>query len=261
MALLRLTDVSVDFTIYQGASRSLRSSLLRVARTGGVISHDTHHRTTVRALENISLTLQDGDRLGLIGGNGAGKTTMLRTLAGVYEPTRGDLRIEGNVTPLFDISLGLDPDATGWENIWIRAAYLGLDRAEIERQLEEIAAFTELGEYLDLPVRTYSSGMLLRLAFGVSTAIRSDILLLDEWIAVGDIGFLEKAQRRAARFVETTNILVVASHSEDIIRRLCNKVLWLAKGRVRAFGDVEEIVTAYKEHLLFPELEGEAGAA
>lgn len=249
MALIQVENVSVDFTIYQGTGRSLRTSLLH-AGTGGVISHDSHHRTFVRALQDVSVTLKDGDRLGLIGGNGSGKTTMLRMLAGVFEPTRGYVRVEGHVTPLFDISLGLDPDATGYDNIWIRSAYLGLTRREIEQSLDDIAAFTDLGPYLELPVRTYSAGMLMRLAFGVATSIRSDILLLDEWIAVGDASFLEKAQQRAAGFVESTRIMVMASHSEDILRRLCNKALWLHQGNIQALGEVDDVLIQYKMRML-----------
>jgi len=249
MNLVELQNVAVDFVIYQGSGRSLRKTILS-AGTGGKLSHDTHHRTFVRALSGISFTLQNGDRLGLIGGNGAGKSTLLRVLAGVYEPTQGRVRVVGNVTPLFDISQGIDFDATGYENIALRAAYLGMSRREIEAVADEIAEFTELGDYLDLPIRTYSAGMMLRLAFGVATTVRSDVLLLDEWIAVGDLGFLEKAQQRASSFVSRSKVLVVASHSEDVVRRLCNKVLWLRKGEPAAFGDVDTIMEQYKREQL-----------
>lgn len=245
MNLIELQDVGVDFVIYQGSARSLRKSVLS-AGTGGVLAHDAHHRTFVRALSGVSFTLQQGDRLGLIGSNGAGKSTLLRVLAGVFEPTRGRVRVVGHVTPLFDISHGLDMDATGYENIALRAAYLGLSRSEAEAVREEIAEFTELGDYLDLPMRTYSAGMMLRLAFGVATTVRSDVLLLDEWIAVGDLGFLEKAQQRASRFVRRSKVLVVASHAQEVIQRLCNKALWLRKGEVAAFGDVESVMERYK---------------
>lgn len=261
MNLVELNDVGVDFVIYQGSARSLRKSVLS-AGTGGVLAHDQHHRTFVRALSGLSFTLGKGDRLGLIGGNGAGKSTLLRVLAGVYEPTRGHVRVVGHVTPLFDISQGLDMDATGYENIVLRAAYLGLTRREAEALKSEIAEFTELGDYLDLPMRTYSAGMVLRLAFGVATTVRSEVLLLDEWIAVGDLGFLEKAQQRASRFVSRSNVLVVASHSEEVIRRLCNKVLWLHKGEMAGFGDVDVVMTRYKAEQLgvtqsAPEMETE----
>lgn len=249
MTSVTLEGVGVDFVIYQGSGRSLRKTVLS-AGTGGVLSHDQYHRTFVRALSDISFTLEKGDRLGLIGGNGSGKSTLLRVLAGVYEPTRGRVRVVGKATPLFDISHGLDMDATGYENIALRATYLGLNRHEIQQVMGEIADFTDLGDYLDLPMRTYSAGMMLRLAFGVATTVRSDILLLDEWIAVGDLGFLEKAQQRATNFVSRSNILVVASHSESVIRRLCTKLLWLRQGEIVAFGPVDEVMERYKAEQL-----------
>jgi ABC-2 type transport system ATP-binding protein/lipopolysaccharide transport system ATP-binding protein len=249
MTSVLVEDVGVDFIIYQGSGRSLRKTVLH-AGTGGVLAHDQYHRTFVRALSGVSFSLRESDRLGLIGGNGSGKSTLLRVLAGVYEPTRGRVRVAGKTTPLFDISHGLDMEATGYENIALRAAYLGLTRQEIKEVTQEIADFTDLGDYLHLPMRTYSAGMMLRLAFGVATTVRSDILLLDEWIAVGDLGFLEKAQQRASRFVSRSNILVVASHSEDVIRRLCNKLLWLRKGEIVAFGEVDDVMTRYKEEQL-----------
>jgi ABC-2 type transport system ATP-binding protein len=249
MNLIELSDVGVDFIIYQGSGRSLKKTILS-AGTGGRLSHDAHHRTFVRALSGITLNLKSGDRLGLIGGNGAGKSTLLRVLAGVYEPTQGRARVVGNVTPLFDINQGVDPDATGYENISLRAAYLGMSRSEVAEVADEIAEFTELGDYLDLPVRTYSAGMMLRLAFGVATTVKSDVLLLDEWIAVGDIGFFEKAQERASNFVSRSKVMVVASHSEDVIRRLCNKALWLRKGEPAGFGEVDEIMERYKSEQL-----------
>lgn len=248
MALIRLDDVSVDFVLYQGSGRSLKKTLLH-SSTSGALKHDAQHRITVKALSGLSLTLEHGDRLGLIGGNGAGKTTLLRVLAGVYEPTGGRIRVEGRVTPLFDIGLGLDPDATGYDNIRMRAAYFGIDSDAIERRMEDIAAFTELGDYLSLPVRTYSAGMTLRLAFAAATAVDPEVLLMDEWIAVSDVQFLEKAQRRAEGFVNRSSIMVVASHVEDVLRRLCNKLLWLDHGTIVKVGPVDEVLAAYHESL------------
>ena len=245
MNFVELENVGVEFVIYQGSARSIRKSVLH-AGTGGMLSHDAHHRTYVRALNGISIALQQGDRLGLIGHNGSGKSTLLRVLAGVYEPTRGRVRMVGHVTPLFDIAHGFDFDATGYENIAIRAAYLGFSRREIASLMGDIADFTELGDYLDLPIRTYSAGMMLRLAFAVVTTVKSDVLLLDEWIAVGDAGFWEKAQQRASSFVSKSKVIVVASHSEEVIRRLCNKVLWLRQGEVARYGEVNEVMDAYK---------------
>ncbi|AWK90171.1 ABC transporter ATP-binding protein [Azospirillum thermophilum] len=244
MASIHLNDVSVDFVLYQGSARSLKKTLLR-SSTSGTLKHDAHHRITVKALSGISLKLEHGDRVGLIGGNGAGKTTLLRVLAGVYEPTGGRIRVDGRITPLFDLGLGLDVDASGYDNIRMRAAYFGIDSDEIERKMEDIAAFTELGDYLDLPVRTYSAGMTLRLAFAAATAVDPEILLMDEWIAVSDMQFLEKAQRRAESFVQRSSIMVVASHVEDVLKRLCNKALWLDHGTVMRFGAVDDVLAEY----------------
>jgi len=247
MASIQLNDVSVDFVLYQGSARSLKKTLLR-SSASGMLKQDEHHRITVKALSGVSLRLEHGDRVGLIGGNGAGKTTLLRVLAGVYEPTAGRIRVEGRITPLFDIGLGLDLDASGYDNIRMRAAYFGIDDDEIERKMEDIAAFTELGDYLDLPVRTYSAGMTLRLAFAAATAVDSEILLMDEWIAVSDTQFLEKAQHRAESFVDRSSIVVVASHVEAVLKRLCNKLLWLDRGGVMRMGPVDEVLAAYHDH-------------
>lgn len=244
MASIELDNVSVDFVIYQGSSRSLKKTLLH-SSTSGIIKHDPRHRVFVQALDGVSVKLEHGDRVGLIGGNGAGKTTLLRAMAGVYEPTGGRIRVEGQVTPLFDLSIGFDGDASGYDNIRMRAAYLGVPRAEIERRMDDIAAFTELGDHLDLPVRTYSAGMTLRLAFGAATAVDAEILLMDEWLAVSDAQFLEKAERRAEEFVRRASILVVASHVESVLRRLCNKLLWLDSGRVVMVGPVDEVLAHY----------------
>ncbi|MBP2294269.1 ABC transporter ATP-binding protein [Azospirillum rugosum] len=244
MASIHLNDVSVDFVLYQGSARSLKKTLLR-SSTSGVLKHDAHHRVTVKALSNFSLGLEHGDRVGLVGGNGAGKTTLLRVLAGVYEPTAGRIRVEGRVTPLFDLGLGLDMDASGYDNIRMRAAYFGIDADEVERKMDDIAAFTELGDYLNLPVRTYSAGMTLRLAFAAATSVDPEILLMDEWLAVSDKKFLEKAQRRAESFVNRSSIMVIASHVEDVLRRLCNKILWLERGTVLRFGPVDDVLDEY----------------
>lgn len=241
MAHIELNDVSVDFVIYQGSGRSLRKALLHVG-TSGAIRHDSHHRVVVKALDGVSLELGDGDRVALVGGNGAGKTTLLRVLAGIYEPTGGRIRIRGKVTPIFDLALGMDPDATGVDNIRIQGRYLGLSAAEIERKLPDIAEFTELGGYLDLPVRTYSAGMRFRLCFATATAVETEVLLMDEWFAVSDTQFLEKAQRRAEAFVDRARILVVCSHMRDVVERLCNKAVLLHHGCIVAVGGVEEIL-------------------
>ena len=240
---LRVVGVTVDFPVYNADSRSLKNDLLRKS-TGGRIGHRAGH-LLVRALENVDLALERGDRVGLIGANGAGKTTLLRVLAGVYQPTLGRVECRGQVASLFNISIGIDPDATGYENIMVRGMFLGLTPAEIRERTDEIAAFTELGEYLAMPVHTYSAGMMLRLAFAVCTCIEPEILLMDEWIGVGDAAFVEKAERRLEEFVDRAGILVLASHSPALLERTCAKGVLLDAGQVRAFGPIGEVLREY----------------
>lgn len=229
MAHVHASGVVIEFPLFGSIHRSLKSTVLHVA-TGGRLATDTAHRTVVRALDGVSFDIRAGDRVGLIGHNGAGKTTLLRALSGVYEPIRGVLDISGKVASLLDLHLGVDPDASGLENIQLRGVLAGLRPAEIRAKMEEIAEFTELGEYLDMPVRMYSSGMQLRLLFAVVTSIDTDILLMDEWLSVGDAEFSKKASQRIENLVDRTPILVLASHSPDLIRRVCNRVFRLEHG-------------------------------
>jgi lipopolysaccharide transport system ATP-binding protein len=244
MASIEFKDVAVDFPIYNASGRSLKKRLIAVA-TGGQLGADPMGRVVVRALEGLNFTLRDGDRVGLLGHNGAGKSTLLRLLSGVYVPSHGSARIEGEIGSLIDISLGIDPEATGRENIYLRGALLGMGKAELSERMEEIIAFSELGNFIDMPLRTYSTGMHLRLAFAVSTTVRPEILLMDEWLAVGDEGFKHKAEERMRELVQSTNILVIASHARDLILETCNRVLWLEHGKIRMDGPAEEVVTAY----------------
>jgi ABC-2 type transport system ATP-binding protein len=244
MAQITLKLVSVGFPIYSAHSRSLRSMVLN-ATTGGRIGTDGSNRTCVQALEAVNITINHGDRVGLIGHNGAGKTTLLRVLAGIYEPNTGAIEVDGKVTSLFDIGLGIDPESTGYENIVLRGLYMGMSKAEIYKKMSEIVDFTELGEFLALPVRTYSTGMQARLAFAVATCISPEILLLDEGIGSGDAAFFEKASRRVATFVEAAGILVLASHSEEMIRNLCNQVILMEHGRVVTQATVDEGFALY----------------
>ncbi len=244
MATIEFNNVCVDFPIYNANTRSLKKRLLQVA-TGGQLGADQQGRVVVRALEDLSFTFKDGDRVGLLGHNGAGKSTLLRLLGGVYEPSSGCARINGVIGSLIDISLGIDSEATGRENIYFRGGLLGMTRAEISKQIDDIIEFSELGNFVDMPMRTYSSGMHLRLAFSVSTILRPEILLMDEWLSVGDEGFKHKAEKRMTELVQVTNILVIASHSREVILDTCNRVIWLEHGRVRMDGDPESVVAAY----------------
>ena len=240
----QLTGVTVDFPVYSADSRSLKNDLLRKS-TGGRIACTAESRVSVRALEDVNLTFGRGDRVGLIGTNGSGKTTLLRVLAGVYQPTLGWVRRRGQVSSLFDWSLGIDPGATGYENIMMRGIFLGFTPAEVRERTGEIAAFTELGDYLAMPMHTYSTGMKLRLALAVCTCIEPEILLMDEWIGVGDAAFVEKAGRRLEEFVNRAGILVLASHNPALLERNCTTGVLLDAGRVRASGPIGEVLREY----------------
>jgi len=230
MPRLVLEDVSVEFPIFGADAASLKTTLT-MAATGGRIGRDTGV-TVVQALREVSLELRAGERLGVIGHNGAGKSTLLQTLAGVYPPTRGRYRRSGTISSLVSPTLGIELEATGYENIMIRGLILGLDRRTIRRLTPDIAEFSGLGDYLAVPVRTYSTGMLMRLAFSIATSVRADILLMDEWLAVGDADFKQRAETRLREVVAGTGILVLASHSPELIARECSRVIELRHGRL-----------------------------
>jgi ABC-2 type transport system ATP-binding protein/lipopolysaccharide transport system ATP-binding protein len=251
MVSITLNKASVLFPIYSSEGRSLKNVVLS-ATTGGRIGRDSRNHVCVRALDQISMAINHGDRVGLVGHNGAGKTTLLRVLAGIFEPTEGSVVVKGKVTPMFDVSLGIDWESTGYENIILRGLYMGLSKAEILQRVDAIADFTELGEFLKLPVRTYSLGMQARLTFAMATCIQPEILLLDEGISAGDASFLDKANKRLQEFMHSTGILVFASHAELVIREFCNKIIMMEHGRVVWTGDVVEGLARYREHAQRP---------
>jgi ABC-2 type transport system ATP-binding protein/lipopolysaccharide transport system ATP-binding protein len=240
-----LRSVSVEFPIYSGGSRSLKKLLLNTT-TQGNIARDARDRITVQALTGIDIEINHGDRLALIGANGAGKSTLLKVLAGIYAPTRGQVQGSGRVSALLTASVGLNPDATGRENIINRGMYMDVHPREMRARIEEIAEFSELGYYMDMPVRTYSSGMMIRLCFAVATSLQPEILLMDEWLAAGDAAFLAKARKRMEEFVSGTSILVLASHSMPLLREWCNRAVFLERGRIAAAGTVAEVEAAYE---------------
>jgi ABC-type polysaccharide/polyol phosphate transport system ATPase subunit len=244
MARISLRGVIVEFPIVNADSQSLQ---LRIYRALGGKLRTERNTVVVRALDGIDLDLKDGDRIGLIGPNGSGKTTLLRVFAGVYPPQGGLASIEGSVSSFTDLALGMDLESTGWENIIFRCAFMGLSFREAERLSPAIAEFSELGEYLDLPVRTYSAGMFLRLAFAISTSIEPDILIMDEMISAGDAQFRDKANRRLRELVDKANILAIASHDTRVIQAVCNKTAWLQHGTIRKVGAPQEVLEAYAQ--------------
>jgi ABC-type polysaccharide/polyol phosphate transport system ATPase subunit len=244
MALIRLRDVSVRYPVFTPQTRGLKNVLL--GRLGGTMRvHD--NTVVVEALRGLDLELADGDRMAIVGHNGAGKTTLLRVIAGIYEPQWGTVEMEGHVSSFVDITLGMDPEATGWDNIMLRGVFMGLTFGEARALAPSIAEFSELGEYLHMPVRTYSAGMYMRLAFAITTSVQPEIIVMDEMISAGDARFLDKATERLNALLGRTSIVVIASHSEAIVTRLCTKALWLEKGEMRAFGPVAEVLGRYLE--------------
>jgi ABC-type polysaccharide/polyol phosphate transport system ATPase subunit len=244
-ASLRLRDVSVQFPIYSGGSRSLKKLLLN-STTQGNLARDANDRIAVLALSDITLDINHGDRLAIIGANGAGKSTLLKVLAGIYAPTRGRMHASGRVSALLTASVGLNPEATGRENIIIRGMYMDVHPRDMRTRVDEIAEFAELGSFIDMPVRTYSAGMMVRLCFAVATSLRPEILLMDEWLAAGDAAFLNKARQRMEDFLAGTSILVLASHALPLLEEWCNRAILLDEGRMVASGSVKDVVTVYQ---------------
>ena len=245
MAEISLNDVHLTFTLRKRGSTSIKDTILRA-----VTGRSGPPAPTVEALRGLNLELRDGDRLGIVGHNGAGKSTLLRLLAGVYRPTHGQRKVQGRISSLFELNLGFDEDANGWENIRYRGFLLRETPENLEKKVAEIAEFTELGEAMDRPIRYYSAGMLVRLAFAISTAIEPEILLVDEILAAGDLAFVEKARRRMEELMKQSAILVMVSHSLKSLEQICNKAIWMDHGQIRQSGTPSEIVAAYCEYML-----------
>jgi len=228
-----LDNCSLDLPIYGTINRSLKGAVMASA-TGGRIASASRNVTVVQALKGVSLDIRAGDRVGLMGHNGAGKTTLLRMLAGIYEPSAGRMEVRGKVSSFINLGLGLDHEATGAENILLCGLMFGLGFDEIKRLTPSIGEFSGLGDFLDMPVRTYSSGMMMRLVFSIVTSVHAEILLMDEWLSVGDADFVVHADERLRQLVDSASILVLASHQEAKIKSLCNVIVRLEHGEVRS---------------------------
>ncbi|KAA5829644.1 ABC transporter ATP-binding protein [Saccharopolyspora hirsuta] len=245
MVSIEVRDACVDFPIFDAKTRSLKKKVL--GKVGGKIGTGAWV-PIVEALRDITLSLCDGDRVALVGHNGAGKSTLLRLLSGIYEPTRGSARIVGKVAPVFDLGVGMDPEVSGYENIIIRGLFLGMTRKQMQRRVADIAEFTELGDYLAMPLRTYSAGMRVRLALGVVTTIDPEILILDEGLGAVDAAFVAKARQRLVDLVNRSGILMFASHADELLLELCTSAIWMDEGRMRMQGPLREVLAAYKGH-------------
>ena len=246
MARIDLRNVSVEFPVYNINARSFKKRFLRLA-TGGAVVEDANQHVIVSALKNITFTAKDGDRIGLIGHNGSGKSTFLRLISKIYEPTSGDINIEGNISPMLDIMHGIEAEFTGYENILTRGTILGLSREQINKRIDEIAEFSGLGDYLAMPIRTYSSGMRVRLAFAISTSMKPDILLIDEVFGTGDADFMGKARARMTSLLQQSSIVIMATHSDELIEEFCNKALLLDGGTLKFFGPTNEALEIYRD--------------
>lgn len=246
MGSVSIKNATLDYPVF-GEGQSLRKALLST-RIGGLLKATEGSRTMlVRALDNISLEIADGDRVGLIGPNGAGKSTLLRLIAGIYEPTLGSVVTEGKISTLFDVGVGMDLDLSGYKNILQMAIYIGFTRKEALELAPEIAEFTDLGDFIDMPVRTYSSGMSTRLSFAVATMMEPGLLLLDEIIGAGDALFAEKATKRIDELMKKSSALVLATHSNNLMKEFCSKAVLMEHGSILFVGDVDETIERYNE--------------
>ncbi|MBR0850301.1 ABC transporter ATP-binding protein [Bradyrhizobium diazoefficiens] len=239
---ISLTHVDLHYSASAFAHRSLKSWLTdRLRGRREVVVRDIH------ALKDITLEISPGERVGLIGANGAGKSSLLKMIAGLYPPSGGLRNVNGVVRSIFEIGLGFEPDATGRENILYRGFLLGMTPKQVRSIEEEIVAFSELAEFIDYPVKTYSAGMLVRLAFAISTAVEGDILLLDEVIGAGDAGFMVKARKRIQKLVEGAEILVLASHDMSALAGICQRGVLLQHGAIAFDGAITEAISQYKK--------------
>jgi ABC-type polysaccharide/polyol phosphate transport system ATPase subunit len=240
MPLIQLDDIGLRFKVRCFGRISLKEYLLN-----GFFRRSKKTTFEVQALEDIHLTVDEGDRLGIIGPNGAGKSTLLKLLAGVYPPTTGRRQVHGHVGALFDIALGFEPDASGWDNMMYRGFLQGENPRSIRAKMQPIAEFSELGDFLNMPVRYYSTGMMVRLAFSIATAIEPEILVVDEVLSAGDMAFQTKARERIRNLMSTARAVIVVSHDLATLGTLCDRVLWLDHGRMRMMGPAQEVIAAY----------------
>jgi ABC-type polysaccharide/polyol phosphate transport system ATPase subunit len=240
MSKIFVKDLSVNFRIYHDRSPSLKDYFSGFFRSKKNLSY-----SDFSAVKQLALEINPSDRLGIIGHNGAGKSTLLKTLCGIYEPSTGTIKVDGRIAPLLEIGAGFHPEFTGRENIYLNGSILGLKKPQIRAIEPEVISFAEIEEFIDTPVKYYSTGMYMRLAFSLATAVHPDILILDEIFAGGDAAFLIKARARMHELIDRANIMIMVSHDHELIRSLCNRVIWLDRGELIADGQPDLIIDRY----------------
>ncbi len=240
MARIELNDIGLTFRVRRHLRMSLKEFLV-----GQMFRRSRNPILEVHALSGVNLRVERGDRIGVIGHNGAGKSTLLKLLAGVYRPTHGTMVVEGKISSLFELALGFETDATGWENIAYRCYLQGETPRTVRAKRDAIAEFSELGDFLNTPVRYYSAGMLVRLAFSIATSIDPEVLLVDEVLGAGDLAFLQKARQRIRDMVDRAHLMVMVSHDLDALPNVCNRGVWMDHGRM-VEGPIDEIIAAYR---------------
>lgn len=239
-SLIRIEHVSLKFRLYHNKSSSLKEWVANLARKGGPAAYSDFW-----ALKDINLTFKHSDRIGIVGHNGAGKSSLLKTIARIYAPTKGKITVQGRLAPLLEIGAGFNPELSGRDNIYLNGAILGHSPKLIKELEQEIIAFTQLEEFIDTPIKYYSTGMYMKLAFAIATAVQPDILILDEMFAGGDAAFIEKATQRMHDFIDNASIMVFVSHQTDLLLKLCNRVIWLDHGEVIDDGDPATVIERY----------------
>jgi ABC-type polysaccharide/polyol phosphate transport system ATPase subunit len=240
MSKITVNGLSLKFRIYHDNAPSLKAAF-----AGLLKGRPKRRHTEFWALKDVSLEVNAGDRLGIIGHNGAGKSTLLKVLCKIYEPQVGLVRIDGKIAPLLEIGAGFHPEFTGRENIYLNGTILGYTKKQLAQIEEEVIDFAEVKEFIDTPVKYFSTGMYMRLAFSLATAVEPDILILDEVFAGGDAGFVLKARERMHSMVNRANIMIMVSHDLGLIESLCNRVLWLDHGRMVEIGEASEVIKSY----------------
>lgn len=238
--MIEVKNVSISFRMDLTQSRGLKEWLVNAA-TGKL------HSKEFIALSEVNFSINKGDVIGIIGKNGSGKSTLLKVISGIYKPTSGTVRLSGPVVPMLELGSGFDPELTGRENIFLNGAILGYSKTFLHSMVEEIIGFSELGTFIDAPIKTYSSGMMMRLAFSIATMVNPEILIVDEILGVGDEFFQRKSFARMESLMSGGTTVLLVSHSIDQIRQMCNQVIWLENGRVRDFGKTDRVCTAYSQ--------------